>query len=174
MQFEAPHFRSAAEARKFIEGVRWPAGPVCPRCGETERRYATKREGRWRCGNPACRKDYTVTTGTVMESSHVGLHKWLLGLHLMTASKKGISAHQLHRMLKVTYKTAWFMAHRIREGMRAGGLATPLGGDGAVVEADETYYGKAETLRPRRKGLPPPTKKGRGGPAGKRAIVALV
>lgn len=171
---DEPHFKDDAAARRFIEGIRWPGGPVCPHCGETERRYATKREGRWRCGNPACRKDFSVTTGTVMESSHIGLHKWLSGFYLMTASKKGISAHQLHRMLGISYKSAWFMAHRIREAMRAGGLGPPMSGQGGIVEADETYYGRVDSPRPRRKSLPPPTKGGRVGPAGKRAIVALV
>ena len=172
--FTEPQFQTEAAARKFIEAARWPNGPVCPRCGEAERRYATTREGRWRCGNPKCRKDFTVRTGTVMESSHIGLHKWLIGFHLMSASKKGMSAHQLHRMLKVTYKSAWFMAHRIREAMRAGGVLAPMGGQGGIVEADETYYGKVEEQRPRRKNLPPPTKGGKVGPAGKRAIVSLV
>ena len=169
-----PQFLDEAAARKVIEAVRWPNGPVCPRCGEAERRYATSREGRWRCGNPACRKDFTVLTGTVMERSHAPLHKWLAAFHLLTSSKKGFSPHQLHRTLKVTYRTAWFMAHRIREAMRDGRLMPPMSGAGGVVEADETYYGKQETPRPRRKSLPPPTKGGKVGPAGKRAIVALV
>ena len=172
--FTEPHFTDEAAARKVIEAVRWPDGPVCPRCGEKERRYATKREGRWRCGNPACRKDFTALTGRVMERSHAPLHKWLAAFHLLTSSKKGFSAHQLHRTLKVTYRTAWFMAHRIREAMRDGGLTPPMGGQGGIVEADETYFGEVEERRPRRKSLPPPTKGGKVGPAGKRAIVALV
>lgn len=174
MKFEAPHFQSAEAAREFIEGVRWPSGPVCPHCGEAERRYATKREGRWRCGAPACRKDFSVTTGTVMEASHIQLHKWLMGFYLMSASKKGMSAHQLHRSLGITYKSAWFMAHRIREAMKAGGLVPPMGGGGGIVEADETYFGKLQEDRPRNRHLPPPTKGRRAGPAGKRAIVSLV
>ena len=133
-----PQFLDEAAARKVIEAVRWPNGPVCPRCGKNERRYATAREGRWRCGNPACRKDFTALTGTVMERSHAPLHKWLAAFHLLTSSKKGFSAHQLHRTLKVTYRTAWFMAHRIREAMRDGSLG-PLGGEGHAVEADETF-----------------------------------
>jgi transposase-like protein len=171
---DEPHFKSDEAARRFIEGIRWPNGPVCPHCGEAERRYATKREGRWRCGSPACRKDFSVTTGTVMESSHIGLHKWLTGFFLMASSKKGISAHQLHRTLEISYKSAWFMAHRIREAMRAGGLVPPMGGEGGIVEADETYYGRVDRPRPRRANLPPPTKSGRVSPAGKCAIVALV
>lgn len=173
--FSAPYFASEAEARLFLEGIRWPNGPVCPHCQEAKRRYGTDRPGRYRCGNPKCRKDYTVTTGTVMERSHIALHKWLQGFYLMASSKKGVSAHQLHRTLSITYKAAWFMAHRIREAMRAGGLDTPpFGSGGRVVEADETYFGNAEVLRPRRKYFPPPTKGGRVGPGGKRAIVSLV
>ena len=170
-----PHFVDDAAARKMIEGIRWPNGPVCHHCGEAERRYATKREGRYRCGNPPCRKDYTVLTGTVMERSHAPLHKWVAAFYLLTSSKKGFSAHQLHRTLKVTYRTAWFMAHRVREAMRDGGLVTPMGGAGGIVEADETYYGKTDEVRPRAHGrIPTPTKKGRSGPADKRAIVSLV
>jgi transposase-like protein len=136
-QFTEPHFQTDEAARAFIEGIRWQNGPVCPHCRETTRRYRTKKEGRWRCGNPACRKDYTVTTRTVMESSHIGLHKWLMAFYLLSASKKGMSAHQLMRSLGVTYKSAWFMAHRIREAMREGGLIppAPLGGEGQIVEA---------------------------------------
>ena len=170
----ASHFQDEDAARELVEGIRWPTGPVCGRCGEASRRYATKRPGRYRCGNPACRKDFTVTTGTVMESSHIPLTKWLMGFYLMAASKKGMSAHQLHRSLGVTYKTAWFMAHRIREAMRAGGLVVPMGGEGKVVEADETYFGNAEAPRPRNKYLPKAIKGGRVGPGGKRAIVSLV
>jgi len=123
-------------------------------------------------------QDFTVTTGTVMERSHIALHKWVQAFHLMCSSKKGISAHQLHRTLKITYKAAWFMAHRIRESMRDGGVKGPLGGEGRIVEADETYYGKMEERRasPQRKGRPF-TKGGNtgpAGPAGKRAIIALV
>lgn len=174
MTFDEPHFHSENAARALIESVRWPSGPICPHCGETERRYSTKREGRYRCGHPECRKDFSVTTGTVMEASHIPLHKWLMGFYLMAASKKGISAHQIHRSLEITYKSAWFMAHRIREAMRSVGLTPPMGGEGGIVEADETYYGKVEEARPRWKYSPPPTKGGKAGPANKRAIVALV
>lgn len=172
--FTAPHFQNDKAARKSVEKIRWPDGTVCPHCGSIGHAYATKREGVYRCAEKECRKDFSVTTGTVMESSHIGLHKWLMGFYLMSASKKGMSAHQLHRSLGVTYKTAWFMAHRIREAMRAGGL-TPMGGEGKIVEADETYYGKIETPKPRSRGrIPTPTKGGKSGPANKRAIVALV
>jgi len=172
--FTEPHFQTDAAARKMIESVRWPHGPVCHHCGETERRYATKKEGRWRCGNPACRKDYTVTTGTVMESSHIGLHQWLMAFYLMSSSKKGVSAHQLHRSLDLTYKSAWFMAHRVREAMRSGGLAPPMGGPGQIVEVDETYHGKTDNPPP-----PTPSRHGRpyiksGKKAEKRPIVSLV
>lgn len=173
--FTAPHFLDAEAARAYIEAIRWPEGPVCGHCGETARRYNTKRPGRYRCGNPECRKDFTVTTGTVMESSHVKLHMWLMAFYLVSSSKKGFSAHQLHRALGVTYKTAWFMHHRIMEAMRAGGVTMPpMGGSGKIVEADETYFGPVEERRPRNKYLPPPTKGGRVGPGGKRAIVGLV
>jgi hypothetical protein len=111
---------------------------------------------------------------TVMERSHIALHKWLQAFHLMASSKKGMSAHQLHRTLGVGYKAAWFMCHRIREAMRDGGGMGPLGGEGKIVEADETYHGPVETPRPRNKYSPPPTKGGKVGPGQKRAIIALV
>lgn len=172
--FSAPHFKDDDAARKFLESVLWPDGPICPHCGVVGTAYATKKAGVYRCAEKECRKDFTVTMKTVMERSHIALHKWLIGFHLMTASKKGVSAHQLHRMLGITYRSAWFMAHRIREAMRAGGLS-PLGGEGKIVEADETYHGKVEDPKPskQRKGRPY-TKKGKAGPAGKRAIVSLV
>jgi transposase-like protein len=170
----AAYFQDAEAARELIEQLRWPNGPICGHCSEAERRYGTKRAGRYRCGNPACRKDYTVTTGTVMESSHVPLHKWMQAFYLCSASKKGFSAHQLHRTLGVTYKTAWFMHHRVMEAMRSGGLE-PMGGGGGIVEADETYYGEVTERHtsPQRRGRPF-TKKGRHGPGGKRAIVSVV
>lgn len=172
--FTAPHFQNDKAARKFVEKIRWPEGTVCPHCGSIGTAYATSREGVYRCADKLCRKDFSVTTGTVMESSHVGLHKWLMGFYLMSASKKGMSAHQIHRSLGVTYKTAWFMAHRIREAMRAGGL-TPIGGTGKIVEADETYYGKQETphVSAQRRNRPY-NARGPRGPFGKRAIIALV
>jgi transposase-like protein len=173
--FAAPYFHDETAAREELEAVLWPNGPVCPHCGEAERRYATKRPGRYRCARPGCRKDFSVTTGTVMERSHIKLHKWLMGFHLMASSKKGASAHQLHRSLGIGYEAAWFMAHRLREAMRSGGFAGPMGGSGGVVEADETYFGEVEEARvsPQRKGRPY-VKRGRNGPANKRAIVALV
>lgn len=175
--FSAPHFRDDDAARKELERILWPSGPVCPHCGVVTHAYATKRPGLYRCAEKGCRKDFTVTMRTIMERSKIPLHKWLQAFHLMTASKKGVSAHQLHRMLDVGYEAAWFMAHRIREAMREGGLsrAKSLGGDGRIVEADETYLWSTEKPVPRSRGrIPTPTKKGKSGPADKRAIVALV
>src|SRR5205085_3092705 len=103
--------------------------------------YKTKRPGVFRCAEKACRKDFSVTMKTVMERSHIALHKWLQAFNLMASSKKGVSAHQLHRTLQITYEAAWFMAMRIREAMRLGGLS-PMGGSGKTVEADETFIGK--------------------------------
>jgi transposase-like protein len=177
-QFSADHFRDDDAARALIEGIRWPTGPVCAHCTEAVRRYETKRAGRYRCGNPYCRKDYTVTTGTVMESSHIPLHKWMQGFYLMSSSKKGMSSHQLHRSLGITYKAAWFMSHRIREAMRAGGLAQPpIGGAGKIVEADETYFGnvaKAKLRTTKSSGGPFLKRSVKGGTANKRAILSLV
>ena len=96
----------------------------------------------YRCADKGCRKDFTVTTKSVMESSHIKLNDWLQAFHLMASSKKGVSSHQLHRALGITYKAAWFLAHRIREAMRAGGLEPPMGGSGGAVEVDETYIGR--------------------------------
>lgn len=171
----APHFHNDDAARKLIEGIRWPSGPVCSHCGSINHAYAVKgRAGLWRCAEPECRKDFTVTTGTVMERSKVPLHKWMAAFYLMNASKKGVSAHQLHRTLGVTYQTAWFLAHRIREAMRDGGL-TPLGGTGKVVEADEAYFGNIPEVRQRKfKTTGRPMSKKRRGVGHKYAIVALV
>jgi len=171
----APHFQNVEAARSWLEGQRWPDGTVCSHCGTVGHSYKTKKPGWYRCAEKECRKDFTVTTGTVMERSHIALNKWLMAFYLMASSKKGISAHQLHRSLDLDYKSAWFMCHRIREAMRAGGLG-PIGGDGKTVEADETYYGPVEqgkrrTTTTRGNAF---TKKGKGGPSNKRAIIALV
>jgi len=139
--FNAPHFQDHDKAREYLEALRWGSDPVCSHCGTVGGHYATKRTGVWRCHSKECRKDFSVTTKTVMESSHIKLHIWLQAFALLTASKKGMSAHQLHRSLGVTYKSAWFMAHRIREAMRTGGLLPPMG-SGGVVEVDETIIGK--------------------------------
>ncbi|UPT63917.1 MAG: IS1595 family transposase [Hyphomonadaceae bacterium JAD_PAG50586_4] len=175
MKFDAPQFQSEAEARRYIEALRWPGGRVCPKCGVIGAEYETKREGRYRCGAKECRKDFTVMTGTVMEASHIKLTVWLMAFYLMASSKKGMSAHQLHRSLDVTYKSAWFLAHRIRAAMASGGLTSPMGGSGQIVEADETYYGKVENPRTQRfDGKPYKPGKKQTGPANKRAVVALI
>lgn len=171
--FAADRFNDDDAARAYLESVLWPDGPVCPHCGVVGHAYATKRTGVYRCAEKLCRKDFTVTMKTVMERSHIALHKWLQAFHLMTSSKKGISAHQMHRTMNITYEAAWFMEHRIREAMRAGGL-DPLGGEGKIVEADETYYGRVakENVRTRTTSGRPFTKSGKT--ANKRPIVALV
>lgn len=139
-----PIFKDEDKAREHMEALRWPDGPYCPHCGEAENVHRLEgkshRKGLYQCNS--CLQTFTVTVGSVMERSKIPLTKWALGFHLMAASKKGVSAHQLHRTLGVTYKTAWFMAHRIREAMRLGPLSPPMGSGGAVVEADETFTGK--------------------------------
>jgi transposase-like protein len=143
----AAHFHDEAAAFKFVEDRVWPSGPVCPHCGCTERINRLKgkstRYGVMKCYD--CRKPFTVRVGTIFEDSHVALHLWLQAIYLVAASKKGISANQLHRTLGVTLKTAWFMGHRIREAMRDTDNAL-LGGEGTsgIVEADETYFGRTE------------------------------
>lgn len=143
-----PIFTSEEVARNYLQSQRWPDGPICPHCGGYERIKAMKgkahRPGLFQCGD--CRGQFSVTVGTVFERSKIGLHKWLLATHLLSSSKKGISTHQLHRMLGVTYKTAWFMTHRLREAMRDDN-PSPLGGSGKVIEADETYVGGSKRGR---------------------------
>jgi transposase-like protein len=164
-QFAEPHFHDETAARQWFEAARWPQGPICPTCGSVKH-YATKKPGRYRCGEKECRRDFTVMTGTVMERSHAKLTQWAAAFHMGASSKKGFSAHQLHRELGCAYNTAWFLHHRVMEAMRRGGLdLPPLGGQGKVVEADETYFGNT----PERKGRP--KKHGFGG---KRAIIGLV
>ena len=168
-----PMFHDEAKAREWLEASRWPNGPVCTHCGSfgVASMGGTKhRAGLFYC--PDCRGQFTVLTGSVMERSHIPLPKWVLAIRLMNASKKGVSAHQLHRMLDITYKSAWFMAHRIREGMRDID-PTPMGGEGKVIEADEAYKGKKEIPTPsrHRRGAPY-IKKGKA--AEKRPIFALV
>lgn len=142
MNLTDPIFTDKDAAREYLEASRWPDGAFCPHCGGTDKckklEGAIHRPGLYQCGD--CRKQFTVTVGTVFERSKVPLNKWLLATFLMASSKKGISAHQLHRTIGVTYKTAWFMFHRIREAMRGGTLA-PMGGGGGTVEIDETYIG---------------------------------
>ena len=141
----APRFQNEEAARKHLEALRWPNGPECPHCGGVERNVLLKgkatRPGVYFCGD--CRQQFTVTVGTVFERSKVPLNKWLMITHLMCASKKGISAKQVERMMGVTYKTAWFMCHRVREAMRPMGFEK-LGGGGGIVEADETYFGTSK------------------------------
>ncbi len=149
-----PYLWDEEAAFKRLEAAIWPEGPVCPHCGSKDRIYVLEgvrskpskknpegivRHGLKKCG--ACRKQFTARMNTVFESSHVALHKWMQAIHLMVSSKKGVSAHQLHRTLEITYRSAWFLAHRIREAMRTGELAQ-MGGAGAIVEADETFLGR--------------------------------
>jgi transposase-like protein len=174
--FTAPHFQSHEAARERFEKLRWPDGPICPHCGTIGTAYKTKRPGLYRCASAECREDFTVTMNTVMERSKVPLNKWAMAFYLMSSSKKGISAHQLHRALGLSYQTAWFMCHRIRLAMADdNGTAGPLGGSGKIVEADEPYLGPVESPTPsaQRKGRPY-TKRGKSGPSGKRAVVTLV
>lgn len=168
-----PVFTDETKAREHLEAIRWPDGkPTCPHCGSVDRVYRlagkSHRPGLIHCND--CDGSFTVTTGSVMESSHVPLNKWVLAFRLMASSKKGMSAHQMHRTISVTYKTAWFMCHRIREAMRDE-APTPLGGEGETIESDETYWGpKDKDTDPRWRGR----RKGRPGKGGKKAILALV
>lgn len=171
----APHFHDEAAAYAYLEARIWPGGPVCPHCGATDRvskmQGNSTRIGVYKCYQ--CRKQFRVTVGTVFEASHVKLHLWLQAVALLTASKKGISSNQLYRTLGVSLKTAWFMSHRIREAMRSGDLR-PMGGDGGIVEIDETYHGKTEQPKVSKQRRGRPYKKGSRGPRDKRAIVSLV
>lgn len=148
-----PYFHDETAAFAFLEGLLWPDGPQCPKCGtvgeagklegvkskaSAKNPEGVTRVGLWKCY--ACRQQFTVRVGTVFESAHIPLHKMLQAVYLLSSSKKGISAHQIHRALEITYKSAWFLCHRIREAMRDGKLA-PMGGEGKTVEIDETYVG---------------------------------
>lgn len=142
-----PYFHDEAAAFTHLESLLWPEGPTCPHCGNADGKRITRFEGKatrmglHKCNE--CRKQFTVKVGTVFESAHIPLHKMLQAVYLLSASKKGCSAHQLHRILQITYKSAWFLAHRIREAMRTGGLG-PMGGGGQIVEVDETVIGRLE------------------------------
>ena len=142
-----PIFHNETKAREWVESQVWSSGVRCPHCGNFDQDKLGRlegeahRDGVWKCY--ACRAQFTCTVGTVFERSKIPLTKWVAALFLMTASKKGVSAHQMHRMIGVSYKSTWFMMHRLREAMRTGGLE-PMGGEGKVVEADETYFGKRE------------------------------
>jgi len=156
----APRFIDPVAARKHLEALRWPDGAECPHCGLI-RATPIKggRDGLYQCNS--CREQFTVTVGTLFEKSKIPLNKWLLANHLLCASKKGMSAAQVGRMLGVTYKTAWFMMHRIREAMKVEPTG-PLGGPGKIVEADETFVGGKARNRAFRK------------PAPKKMVVALI
>ena len=135
-----PIFNDVHNARKWLEGHLWADGPVCSHCGTVNNATALDtRPGLYQCNESACRKQFTVMTGTLFERSHIPLNKWLMAAFLICASKKGMSAHQLHRMLGISYKSTWFMMHRIREAMREGKFPGALGGTDKIVEADESY-----------------------------------
>jgi len=161
-----PIYNDENAAREHMERVRWPNGPVCPHCGCVENVHKldpakSPRPGLYYCRE--CLEQFTVTVGTVCERSHIPLHKWVLGFHLFSASKKGISAKQIQRMMGLSYKSAWFMCHRIREAMAPqAGTVEPMGGEGKIIEADETYYGAKDRTGKRQ------------GPGGKAKIMALV
>ena len=159
-----PIYQDADKAREHLEALRWPDGPVCPNCGVVDNAHQmtgkSTRPGLWKCRD--CRKPFSVTVGTVFERSKIPLNKWLLATQLIASSKKGMSAHQLHRTLGVTYKTAWFMAHRIREAMKPTDYPI-MGSGGGTVEADETYIGRKNN-----------TKKKRAGYGHKQAVFTLV
>jgi transposase-like protein len=169
MEITDPRFHDADKAREYLEAQRWPNDPICPHCGNADPttigtlKGKAHRAGLYQCN--ACREQFTVTVGSVMERSKIPLNKWLMAMHLMGSSKKGISAHRLHRMLGVTYQTAWFLAHRIREAMcdeDPNASEGPLGGKDKVVEADETVIGGRSKNRAYRD------------PAPKKSVVTLV
>jgi transposase-like protein len=170
--FAAKHFHDEEAARAWFEAARWNGAPSCPKCGSLDP-YKTKKTGVYRCRAKECRKDFTVMTGTVMERSHAKLTQWAMAFWLAASSKKGFSAHQLHRALGCQYNTAWFLHHRVMEAMRQGGLdLPPMGGKGRIVEADETYFGRVENpVTTTSKGKP---FRKQGGSVNKRAIVSLV
>lgn len=153
----APYFHIEAAAYEFIEARIWPNGPVCPHCGGIERNRKlggkSTRIGTYKCYD--CRKPFTVKVGTIFEASHIPMNVWLQAIFLVASSKKGVSSNQIHRMLGISLKSAWFMTHRIREAMRSGDF-TPFGAGGGVVEVDETYIGRDKSIKP--DGM----KKGRG------------
>jgi transposase-like protein len=165
------HFQDPEKAREYLEKIQWPNGVVCPHCGVIGDHYALQgkahRPGLWKCH--ACREQFTVTVGTVFERSKIKLNVWLQAVYLLCSSKKGMSSHQLHRVLGVTYKTAWFMSHRIREAFRDANPGA-LGGAGGPVEIDETFYGGKKG---RKAYIRPGVKRGAGS-THKHKIVSLI
>ena len=161
------HFHNEEAAYAWVEAHVWPSGPVCPKCGESHRvgklKGKSTRIGVHKCYS--CKKPFTVKVGTIFEDSHIPLRLWLQAMHLIASSKKSISANQLHRTLKVTLKSAWFLGHRIREAMRSGSLAAPMGGEGSsgIVESDETFIGKKTGVQ-----------KAKGGYVHKQTVLSLV
>lgn len=166
----APHFHNEQAAYDYVEARIWPNGPVCPKCGGVERiglmGGKSTRIGLYKCYQ--CRSPFTVKIGTIFEASHVPMRLWLQAIYLIASSKKGFSSNQLHRTLGVTLKTAWFMSHRIREAMKDDG-ATLIGGEGVVLEVDETFFGQQPTIFVSGKGW-----QGKRGTGGMRKIVSLV
>ncbi len=168
---DAKHFHDEAAAYKWVEARVWPDGRICPHCGTTDQsgplNGKSTRVGTYKCY--ACRKPFTVKVGTIFEASHIALHVWLQAMFLLCSSKKGISANQLGRTLGITLKSAWFLGHRIREAMGDDGSSGPLGGEGKIIEADETLMGPRQYEFQNGRGWV-----GKSGPGGKTKILTLV